>query len=69
MRLTRPALLLLLLTGLLLFFALGNHHLQGSTKGQWGMCRGESIEGQSCTERESGQRFFHVRGGRGRRYD
>lgn len=32
MRLTRPALLLLLLTGLLLFFALGNHHLQGSTE-------------------------------------
>ena len=32
MRLTRPALLLLLLTGVLLFFALGNHQLQGSTE-------------------------------------
>ena len=32
MRLTRPALLLLLLGCLLMFFALGNHHLQGSTE-------------------------------------
>lgn len=32
MRLTRPALLLLLLTCVLLFFALGNHQLQGSTE-------------------------------------
>lgn len=32
MRLTRPALLLLLLGCVLMFFALGNHHLQGSTE-------------------------------------
>ena len=32
MRLTRPALLLLLLAGVLFFFALGNHQLQGSTE-------------------------------------
>ena len=32
MRLTRPALLLLLLSCVLLFFALGNHQLQGSTE-------------------------------------
>lgn len=32
MRLTRPFLLLILLTGLLMFFLLGNHQLQGSTE-------------------------------------